>query len=308
MRLSPTFSKTTDLQKELENIQAGYNGECRVDQLIQETHFTLPFQTLPNVEIQASPNRLIQIDSLIITPSYICVLEVKQLRGTLKFLENPYQLIQTIDGSNTTYVCPQQQILRTVDSLEYWLQHEVGIQLPIFKAIVIPNKRTHIEIPPTQIKLLGPKEVPLYLQKLNKHPAIITTNQLQHIIYKIKNSNKPYNAFPLIKKHSIPLDQLKAGIICCCGGQGRRYSQRTWTCQTCGKNIDNAIKIAMQDWFWLFKSTITHKECSQYLQINNKNRITKLLKQMNLTPTGHTRSRTYHYNYREPLFKETQSN
>lgn len=199
MRLSPTFSKNIELQKELINIQAGYNGECRVDQLIQETHFTLPFQTLPNVEIQASPNRLIQIDSLIITPSYICILEVKHLRGTLKFLENPYQLIQSIDGTNTTYVCPQQQILRTVDSLEYWLQHEVGMQLPIFKAIVLPNKRTHIEIPPKQIKLLGPKEVSLYLQELNKYPAIITTNQFQHIINKIKNSNIPYNVFPLTK-------------------------------------------------------------------------------------------------------------
>ncbi|MBK3495604.1 NERD domain-containing protein [Viridibacillus sp. YIM B01967] len=305
MRLSPSSPKIGEIEKYLDNIQAGYNGECRVDQLIQETHFKIPFHILPNVELQASQNRFTQIDSLIITTSYICILEIKHLKGTLTFQENPYQLVQVTNGKIVKYVCPQQQILRTEDSLKFWLQKQLEIDIPIHKAIVLPNKQTYIESPPTKVKLLGPKEVALYLQELNNLPAKITKHQFDNVISKIKQSNKPYKSFPLAIKYDIPTNHLKMGIICPCGGSGRRISQRSWQCTYCKNNIENAITQAMQDWFWLFKNSITNEECRNYLQINNKSSITRILKSMNLTPIGHTSSRTYYYHYQKPLFKKS---
>ncbi|WP_412104683.1 MULTISPECIES: NERD domain-containing protein [Viridibacillus] len=65
------------------------------------------FFYFPNFECQLSPTRIAQIDSDLLTQSYILLIEIKNMRGTLHFQEQPYQLIQELEGHSIAYHCPQ---------------------------------------------------------------------------------------------------------------------------------------------------------------------------------------------------------
>lgn len=303
IRINPASSKRVEIEKDFKNLQIGFKGEVRVDQLIKETHFRGPFHVLPNVELRVSPHRHVEIDTLIATQCFLCIFEVKNLRGSLKFNENPYSLHQMINGKTYSYPCPQQQVKRAADSLQYWLQQRFNLNIPIQKAIVLPNQQVLIENSPTKVRLLSPREIPLFLQGLDQHPNLFSLQQFQHIIETIKNEHTPFNNFPLSKKYNIPIKHFRTGIICPCGGSGQRKTQRTWICNKCQKSIHKAIEYTLYDWFLLFKSSISNRECCELLQIDSRNTITRILKNMNLVTTGNTSSRLYHYDYKKALFK-----
>jgi len=303
IRVNPASSKRVEIEKDFENLRIGFKGEARVDKLIKETHFMGPFHVLPNVELRVSPHRHVEIDTLIATQCFLCIFEVKNLKGSLKFNENPYSLHQMINGKTYSYPCPQQQVKRAADSLQYWLQQRFNLNIPIQKAIVLPNQQVLIENSPTKVKLLSPREIPLFLQGLDQHPNLLSLQQFQQIIETIKNEHSPFNNFPLSEKYNIPIQHLRTGIICPCGGSGQRKTQRTWICNKCQKPIHKAIEYTLYDWFLLFKSSISNQECGELLQIDSRNTITRILKNMNLITTGNTSSRLYHYDYKKALFK-----
>lgn len=304
LRVNPAFPIRAEIEKDFENLKIGYKGEHRIDQAIKETHFTDVFYVLPNVELRVSPHRQIEIDTLILTERFICLFEVKNLKGSLKFNENPYSLHQTINGKIYSYPCPQQQIMRAADSLQYWMRQRFKLNLPIQIAIVLPNQNVLIEKAPTKVKLLSPREIPLFLQGLDTQTKIVSPNYLQQIVSTIKNENSPFNIFPLSAKYNIPINHLRTGIVCPCGGNGIRTTQRTWICNKCRKIINKAIENTLIDWFLLCKPTISNKECSDILQIQNKNTITRILKTMDLQTSGCTRSRLYNYDYKKDLGKQ----
>lgn len=186
----------------------------RVDHFVQETHFKLPYIYVPNVELQVSKFRFVQIDSLIITPSYICIFEVKNMRGVLRFHENPYQLVQIVDGEKRIYECPQSQIIRAVSSLKYWLQNN-KYEIPIYYKIIMPNTNTFIR--PKKVQLLFNKEISIFLEQLNSLPHKHNVEEFRLLCNQLKSQIKPYNPFPLCQKYNLQPENLIPGMICTCG-------------------------------------------------------------------------------------------
>ena len=94
--------------------RAGYNGECQVDRFLKQVNFTEPYAILKEVNLKSDAQSFISIDTLIITQSYICLLEIKTIKGTLKFQSNPPQLLKDLDGVITPLKCPEQQLNRNI--------------------------------------------------------------------------------------------------------------------------------------------------------------------------------------------------
>ncbi|MBK3494798.1 NERD domain-containing protein [Viridibacillus sp. YIM B01967] len=290
------------IRQDIDRIQAGYKGELRVDHFIQETHFQLPIVYFPNAELQVSKYRFIQIDSLIITPSYICIFEVKNMRGILRFHENPFQLIQIVDGKKRIYDCPQSQIIRMASSLKYWLQKN-NIDLPIYYKIAMPNSNTFIKKSPKKVQLLFNKEIPIFLEQLNVLPHQLNSEEFHKLCVKLQSQIKPYNPFPLCNKYNLQPENLLPGIICFCGMQIEYSIRKNQKCIRCGASKKDILQQALLDWFYLFKPTMTNRECRHYLKIEDKYIVSRLLKNMNLKSIGNTKSRMYQYDYIQPLFK-----
>ncbi|MGE7625055.1 nuclease-related domain-containing protein [Viridibacillus sp. NPDC096237] len=301
-RLPADHQKIEDIKRQLENVTAGFNGECRVDQMVQEVQFNNHFFYFPNFECQLSPTRIAQIDSILITQSYILLIEIKNMRGTLHFNEQPYQLIQEIDGQSIAYHCPQMQLLRASDTFERWLKNVELQQVPIYKTIIMPNSRTVIKTPPKTVPLIMSKEVALFIQKLNELPVVINEAQLDELIHAVKVNNKAYKHRPLCENYNIPIEQVKKGVICHCGTSGIRISERTWYCPDCHTAIPNSIEQTLHDWFSICAEEITIKKCMDFLECNSRTLISRELNNCNYIALGKTKSRRFKLNNKEPLF------
>ncbi|MGE7918111.1 nuclease-related domain-containing protein [Viridibacillus sp. NPDC093762] len=302
-RLSPDNKKIEDIIRQLENVTAGFNGECRVDQMVQEVLFNNSFFYFPNFECQLSPTRIAQIDSVLLTQSYILLIEIKNMRGTLHFQEQPYQLIQELEGQSKAYHCPQMQLLRASDTFERWLKTMKFQQLPIYKTIIMPNSRTVIKTTPTTVPLIMSKEIALFIQKLNELPVVINEAQLEALIHLIKVNNKPYKHRPLCEKYNISIEQIKKGVICNCGTSGIRISERTWHCPKCQVAIPNAIEHTLYDWFSICAEEITIKESIDFLSCNSRSLISRVLNNSNYIAYGKTRSRRFKINNKETIYQ-----
>lgn len=225
------------------------------------------------------------------------------MRGVLRFHENPYQLVQIVEGEKRIYECPQTQIIRAVSSLKYWLQN-IKYEMPIYYKIVMPNTNTFIRKRPKKVQLLFNKEIPIFLEQLNTLPHKLNDEEFHLLCNQLKSHIKPYNPFPLCYKYNLQPENLYSGMICPCGTTIEYSSRRGQQCPNCKTSKQVILKQTLLDWFQLFKPTITNKECRKFLQIEDKFTISRLFKMMNLTPIGNTKSRVYHYDYNQPLFKK----
>lgn len=290
------------LQRQYKAIRAGYQGELIVDHFVRESNIKNPFAYWPNAELQITQHRHVQLDALIVAPNFSCIFEVKNMRGTIRFLENPFQLSQSVEGEERIFECPQSQIIRASNSIRYVFESR-KVQLPIYSKIIFSNSKTHVVQPPTLVDIMFPKQISSYLEKLDEKPAILTTREFERLVNHINKLIKPFNPFPLSKTLEIK-DKIIEGIICLCGNPIDLSNNFYKYCPICGCPKRKFIKQAMQDWFTIFQKTITNEECRKFLGIESNVYISKLFANMNLEAEGNTRNRQYYYDYEKPLFKD----
>ncbi|RPJ96792.1 NERD domain-containing protein [Rummeliibacillus sp. TYF005] len=292
------------LQRQYKAIRAGYHGEQIVDHFVRESNIKEPFAYWPNAELQITQHRHVQLDAFIVSPNFSCIFEVKNMRGSIKFLENPFQLSQSVEGEERIFECPQSQIIRASNSIRYMFDQN-NIKLPIYSKIIFSNSKTHIVQPPKLIDIIFPKQISSYLEQLDKKPAVLAKKEFEQLVKHIEAFIKPYNPFPLAKSLEFN-DQVIGGIICLCGNSIDLSTNPIKQCPMCGCHRSKFIEQAMYDWFTLFQNTITNEQCRKYLGINNNVYISKLFSNMNLEATGHTKNRQYYYDYEKPLFKNKE--
>lgn len=226
------------------------------------------------------------------------------MRGSIKFLENPFQLSQSVEGEEKIFECPQSQIIRASNSIRYMFDQS-KVKLPIYSKIIFSNSKTHIEQPPTLVDIIFPKQISSYLEQLAKKPNILSKKEFEWLVNHIEGLIKPFNPFPLSKTLEIK-DQIIEGIICLCGNPIDLSNNPYKHCPICGCPKGKFIEQAMQDWFTIFQKTITNEECRKFLGIESNVYISKLFANMNLDAVGNTRNRQYYYDYEKPLFKKKE--
>ena len=100
---------THQLRQKIENkinmTEAGYSGECYVDNFLKQVTFPKHFAILKDIHIPMNENSYLQIDTLIITRKYITILEIKNIKGKILFQRTPEQLIRELNGVITTFKC-----------------------------------------------------------------------------------------------------------------------------------------------------------------------------------------------------------
>ncbi|MBE4907367.1 NERD domain-containing protein [Bacillus luteolus] len=134
---------------------SGFRGEQSL-----EYHLSfLPdeeFYLLYNLRLSEN-NRFFQIDTLLIYPSVIIVLEAKNFRSMLTFDQKGKQLIQTIEETEKGYPCPLIQVSRHKLQLHNWLNSFNFKNIPIETIVVITNPSTILKTIPLNAPL--PKNV-----------------------------------------------------------------------------------------------------------------------------------------------------
>lgn len=248
---------------------------------------------IPGFHMEIHKNRYIQIDTLLITSSYILIVEVKNIIGTINFKTSPNQLIRTLNEKITPYKCPIIQLERNQDGFQTWL-HQTQWNIPVYTILIFASDNAIIENAPTHQTILFAKNFPLFIQKLNKLPPQITKNQFQKIKEIIAQKNTIFVEKPLCEKYEINPMELKKGILCInCGARLYRITERQWKCEACRQIDKDPIPRNIDDLFILMNQEITTKECMHLLQLNSRHTLNYTFQKMKLIKTKKGNKTTY---------------
>ena len=293
-RLHPEHRKVQFLEKQLYRIGAGYSGECNVDAYIERTKFPQMVKIFTDVHLCNSPKFTFQIDTLVITERYVLIIEVKNLKDTVRFVPNPPHLEQVLEtGDEVVLDCPVYQIESNKSNLDEWFLQR-GIHLKTLGLLVLANPNTKVIDAPNDFPIIYKKQIPFYLQKLRPTERILTPNQIQTITRQLIAEQQQFNPFPLCSYYHINPSDLRKGLLCHnCHGRLQQKNRETWYCPSCSKKADDPYNEAIQDWFMLVKNSMNNKECRNFLGLKDGNAARYILSKSSLVKKGKSAATFY---------------
>ena len=300
-----TISKTTEVYKRIihrfpmdhplipyiENrmysLEAGYAGETYVDNFLKQIPFSKYFAILKDLHIPISDSSYLQLDTIILTPKYLAILEIKNIRGKVSFQSNPEQLLRELDGEIHAFKCPEQQIIRHAQKLTLLLS-SLKIQIPVKSFIVFASTKTIVTQPPKTVKAIMGCDIANHINLLHALPDVLSITKFKHLLNYFTTNATEFIPKPLSYIHPLDLKDLKKGLLC-----GKCYRFVEANCPSCGTLKKTMQHEALEDWFYLYKETISNKECREFLNLKDKHAASYLLKNSKLYPVNHTKSRYY---------------
>jgi hypothetical protein len=237
------------------------------------------------------------MDILILTPSYLLILEIKNMAGEI-FIDNAFnQLIRTNpDGKTEAFDDPILQVNRQRKHLLDWLKTKKMNNLPVETLVVSANSSTIIRAENRDInrKIIRKDRILLNIAELNnKYTEVLLSTKAMKCLSKVLlDGHTPYIPKPL-ETYRIPTAALQTGVFC---QKCHAYSmerQRKWICRTCLNTSHDAHISALLDYVYLVKPSITNSEFRNFLQLQSPSSAKKLLTSMKLDHSGHTKGRVY---------------
>ncbi|PLS15870.1 hypothetical protein CVD28_20430 [Bacillus sp. M6-12] len=142
-RLPKNHLQLPAIEADLLKRNAGYRGEQTIDfelNLLLENNFLI-FHDLR----LPSGKYYVQLDTLIISPYFALIIEVKNISGTLLFERHFQQLIRTINGKEEGFPDPLSQVNKQRLQLRNWFKCHRMPDLPVECLIVISNPSTILQ-------------------------------------------------------------------------------------------------------------------------------------------------------------------
>ncbi|MFZ3577491.1 nuclease-related domain-containing protein [Virgibacillus sp. DJP39] len=282
-RLPPGQNK---LQAELAKSNKGFKGEKTVDRFTA----TLPqnnFTILHDLFLHNKSSSF-QIDTLIISPHCIYVVEIKNFVGTVTFDLIVNQLTREHNGHVSGFRNPMIQATTNRHLLTEWLSEHNIVDIPIHPIVAISEPSTIIRVKPAERDISESVMHGEYMpQQIMKMEHALEGKRHAYLHQKIGTlliaEEGTFN-FDYQKKYGIQPGEIMNGVQCPrCGLIGMERKQKSWHCTACGEKDKKAYLTALSDYFILVKPWITNSECMKYLQVNSRHIVTRLLKSSDLT-------------------------
>ncbi|KON86533.1 hypothetical protein AF332_06625 [Sporosarcina globispora] len=283
-RISEAHPKRPIIESDLAKRKAGYRGEQSLDYYLNQ----LPdkeYTILHDLRLY-NGSTYFQIDTLILSPYFALIIEVKNILGTLLFDEAFNQLIRTKNEKEEGFPNPLIQAKRQKAQLKAWLIENLATDLPIEYLIGISSPSTilktsanrshvpfrviHIESLIERIKILKqyyPKEV-------------ITSRQVKKISKALIKNNVP-SVINVLDYYNIFSQEIITGVQCTsCLVFPMRRIHGDWLCPQCGCKDKKAHLPAIQDYFLLISTTISNKQARAFLHLASADTASRLLSAM----------------------------
>ncbi len=297
--LNKNHSKIPLIEPDLKKRKAGYNGEKAVDYQLSFLK-DKKYMVFNDLKLPLAPDHF-QIDSLLFTPYYTLILEIKNILGTLTIDSDFNQLIRSYNGIESGFQDPVMQVKRLILFLQqFFLDHKLTIP-PIEYLVVISNPGTILRMAngqdrkPPYDKIIHSQNLLSEVSKLNSiyKEEKISKNEMRKI--KRVLLNKHSNIFKsILTNYKISEDEILKGIYCeiCAGKMERVFG--SWYCNYCKFYSKTAHEQKIEDYFLLIKPFITNKELRGFLDIDSRKTAEKILASLNLKTTGSTKGTIYH--------------
>ncbi|MBU9724345.1 MULTISPECIES: nuclease-related domain-containing protein [Bacillaceae] len=307
-RLPQNHPKREKVEEQYRITKAGVRGESSIDYYLNfipnQMVYILHHLRLSNDNVK------FQMDTLLLSPYFFLIIEVKYLSGEVTYDPDIHQLIQIYNGQKRIYSDPTQQVKRQAYQLRKWLISRKLLpqttSFPIESVVVFANDHAEFRILPSQLidtKLIyqnffrssilpdminnfftlhtAPVFSPKQLKKLGKQ---LTRNHID---------DEPN----ILEQFQIQESEILRGVICPkCNTRPMLRKQGTWKCHNicCAYEAKFEHITALSDYKLLLRDTINNKQMQIFIDLPNSSGCKYLLKSMNLVCEGTTRKRIYH--------------
>lgn len=278
------------IEDEFARLQAGWRGE-------QNLAYYLDTITDPAARIfydlrQTALDHIFQMDTLLLNGTFALIMEVKNYAGTLLFEPSGRQMIRTLGDRRSGFSNPLVQVARHRKMLTAWLADHRLPSIPIESLVVFANPSTIIDNPG---KLSEVIEKIIYAEqaiskidqlktKYAKSPRIVKAVPYIEQLLLREHTDPPLD---LLKKHNVNPADLQRGVRCSnCHRFAMERVYANWICRRCGHGSKTAHIQMILDYFLLCGSTMTNKQCRDWLGVEDRQLIRYLLNQMKLVPVG----------------------
>lgn len=296
-RLPPLHPRKTEYEKKLYRKRAGFKGELILDYYmtqIQDEDFTI----LQDLRIPYN-GTYFQIDTLLISPFFLLVIDAKNYAGTLEFQVDFNQLIRTLNDIVEVFADPIVQTKLQVDQLKKFLFTKRISPPPIEFLVALSNQNSLIKNPANDRevakRVIRSSSISLKIlpfQAMYRNP-FLSQKEIKKLVTLLIKNHIPF--VPDIASMNLPLDEMKKGVQCIvCETIGMKWENRTWICNNCGCSSKTAHIAAVKDYFLLYGHAISNKQFREYLNIDSIHLAKRLLRDLNLHTSGSKKGRVYH--------------
>ncbi|GGC79527.1 hypothetical protein GCM10007216_07490 [Thalassobacillus devorans] len=298
-RLPPNHPKLGNIQSDLSLYESGYRGELALDYHLNMLHDKETF-LLHGVRLHSRNN--FQIDTMVMTPYFFLIIEVKNFTGSVRFDHGFGQMTQSFYGEERSFKDPVIQAENQAFHMQSWLLSQGISGIPVETLVVFVSN--HVQL--TRQGEGAVDERIIHAGKLREKISalrdvfsyrLLDTSELRKLANRIKRHNQPLR-MDMKKKYKLAADDIRPGILCTeCGSLPMIRKHGSWQCTYCG-HMDNQAHInALKDYKLLFNDSITNKEARWMLQSTDRHIVGKLLTRHGLRHNGMRKNRRYYLEF-----------
>ncbi|MGE8000077.1 nuclease-related domain-containing protein [Lysinibacillus sp. NPDC093190] len=233
-----------------------------------------------------------QIDTVLLCPQFILILEIKNVTGFLDFDESFNQFTRTTaEGDIEGMTNPFHQGRRHTEWMTGML-HQSRLEIPVHYAVVLATKNAILS------KSLRGQPI-FHVSGLRYHvrewyrqhkEAVVDEEKLFQFASKLLSMHRPIK-----REIALPVRGLVKGVLCesCLNGQTMNYRYPKWYCPRCGAVDQEAFFKTLEDYRLLVGETLTNKSFCEFFKIDSPNTAYKLLQKLPLKAEGTKSNRRY---------------
>jgi ribosomal protein L37AE/L43A len=236
------------------------------------------------------------MDTVIVSASFMCNLEVKNIAGTLFFDEANDQMIRTFDGKEEGFPNSLIQIRRQQKHLQNWLADHHFPCLPCYSFVIISNSSTIIKSTKSlKTHVIHSATIPFkfYLLENNNKEQILTKSSLKKLSKTLLKEHREDDC-NILEQFNITREDMITGVQCqSCGYIPMNRSNGFWRCSSCKHKSKDAHIQTLDDYKYLFGKEISNQQLRSFLQISSRTSAAKLLRKLTYCHEGTTKNRVY---------------
>ncbi len=290
-RLPSTHPEYMYYFEKLRRIHAGFAGEQRVDGEWLEIILPYPNYFLHNLQILNRFGNTHQIDTVLLCPQFILILEIKNVTGFLDFDESFNQFTRTTgEGDVEGMTNPFHQGRRHMEWMKGMLQQS-QLEIPVHYAVVLATKNAILSKSLRGQPIFHVSGLRYHVRELlQHHKETVDKEELFQFASKLLSMHRPIK-----REIEVPVRDLVKGVLCerCLNGQPMNYRYPNWYCQRCEAVDNEAIVRTLEDYRLLVGETLTNKGFCMFFKIDSPNTAYKLLQKLPLKAEGTKSNRKY---------------
>ncbi|WP_186668567.1 nuclease-related domain-containing protein [Sporosarcina sp. BP05] len=269
-RISESDEVFKRIKSDYKNSRAGFAGELKVDNFLEELELKMPYYVLQNLNIRVGKKE-VQIDTVIIHPNFIMIIEIKNMRGEFYFDPVNKHFYRLSDvGKKEGMRNPESQLSRSTTIINSFLRGK-GIEMSANGLIVFVSRAGIVMQASEKRETIPLDSLVEYIEFLeNRTKRVMPTEKCKRLALELLAEDRPEELVSIVDFYNVSIDKVKKGVRCPeCSTIPMLRKHSRWYCEKCGKESRDAHLNTLKEYRLLFGPEITSRSAIEFMQHNS---------------------------------------